>query len=166
MRNLIQILFVALLIVSCNKDTVPAPKTPVIPEPVKWEVIPGDYKVYDTTGLFLYDMNISHSIGNTTQGYRTDSLHYTNFYGNFDITAVQSQYCTNPNCIKIGSYEELYDSIDNRWNIFDYGSDSELNNFRNDSIVLYFEIHNTPYWLNDGTTYYHKILKHIAVKQP
>jgi len=158
-------LFLILLATACTKDKAPIPSTPVSSTPSKWELIPGNYKVYDTVGVFLYDMEIAHSVGTSMSGNSLDSLIFTNFDGNFNFSALQSMNFLSPNNITIYHHIELHDSIDNRWNIYDLGSDNTYNNYRNDSIVLYFRKQNMPYWLNDGTTYYNGKRKHIAVKQ-
>ena len=165
MRALLPILTLLLLTAACTKDKTPVPATPVPVAPSKWDLIPGNYKVYDTVGSFLYDMQIAHTTGTHPNGNRLDTLHYTNFDGNFNFSAIQSQGSIYPNNVTIGSYTALHDSIDNRWDIFGYSSDNEYNNFRNDSIVFYFEKQNMPYWINDGTIYFNGLIKHIAVKQ-
>lgn len=161
MRLLFVLLSLVVFVTSCKKKQQSEP----LPTLTKWDLILGHYKVYDTTGVFIYEMDITHSIGTTIQGYRADSLTFTNFDGNFDLTAFQSQGSPYPNNVTIGSYTALHDSIDNRWDIFDFGSDEEFNNFRNDTIVFYFQKQNMPYWLNDATPYFNGNLKHIAVKQ-
>jgi hypothetical protein len=163
MRLLLGVLFLIILVAGCKKDKTPTPEPTLAP--TKWELIPGHYKVYDSTGVFLYEMDITHSIGTSVQGYRVDSLTFINFDDNFTFTAPQNQCSDYPNCIRIGSLTEVHDSIDNRWNIFGYGTDIEFNNFRNDTIIFYFQKQNMPYWWNDGTQYFNENLKHIAVKQ-
>ena len=74
-------------ILSCKKDIVPLPTPVSVPEPTIIEKIVGNYKVFDTLGMFLYDMSISHS-SNSSIG--QDSLIYNNFDGQFNFSAVQS----------------------------------------------------------------------------
>ena len=162
MKQLFGILFLIAVIVGCTKEKTPAPIP--TPSPTKWELVSGHYKVYDSTGVFIYEMNITHSSGYNEFGY-VDSLHFENFDGNFNVSTIQSQASPYPNNVTIGSYTSLYDSIDNRWDIFGYGSDGVYNTFRNDTIVFYFQKQNMPYWWNDGTQYFNSKLKHIAVKQ-
>lgn len=161
MKHFYLLLFLMLLGVGCKKTQTPEP----VATPSKWELIPGHYNVYDSTGAYIYEMDISHSIGSSVYGYRVDSLTFVNFDGNFTFTVQQNQCVDYPNCIRIGSLTEVKDSIANRWNIFGYGTNSEYNNFRNDTILFYFQKQNTPYWWNDGTQYFNENLKHIAVKQ-
>lgn len=162
MKQLFCIL-ILLALTACKKDKTPEQES--TPVPTKWELIPGHYKVYDTLGNFIYEMDISHTIGSTIEGYRVDSLTFGNFDGNFNFTAAQNQCTTFPNCIRIGSLTAANDSSENRWDIFGYNVTEEYNNFRNDTIVFYFEKQNMPYWWNDGTTFFQGNLKHVAVKQ-
>lgn len=162
MKRLFGILFIIAVIVGCTKEKTP---TPTVSIPTKWELVSGHYKVCDSTGVFIYEMDITHSIGATTDGYRVDSLTFINFDGNFTFTAPQNQCYDYPNCIRIGALTAAPDSISNRWDIFGYGTDSEFNNLRNDTITFYFQKQNMPYWINDATPYFNSNLKHIAVKQ-
>ena len=162
MKQLFGILFLIAVIVGCTKEKTP---TPTVSNPTKWELVTGHYKVYDSTGVFIYEMDITHSTGTSQQGYRTDSLCFNKFDNQFDFTAVQNQSCTFSNCIRIGVYSAVEDSVSNRWNIFGYGSDGVYNTFQNDTIVFYFQKQNMPYWWNDGTQYFNGNLKYIAVKQ-
>jgi len=165
MKKLIQMLFLILLATACGKDKPLVLKTPVPAAASKWELIPGNYKVYDTVGTFLYDLQIAHTTGTHPNGNRLDTLHYTNFDGNFNFSAIQSQGSIYPNNVTIGHHIQVHDSIDNRWNIYDLGTDEIYNVYRNDTIEFYFEKHNMPYWINDGTFYFYGRIKHIAVKQ-
>jgi hypothetical protein len=164
MKFAIQMALLGIMLAGCKKAKVEKEKMPVTPPISKWALISGDYKVYDTAGVFLYDMSISHSKGQNTQGIIVDSLHFTNFDGNFNISASQSAGCPNY-CTRVGSHTAISDSINNRWNIFGMGSGQIYNYWHDDTIVMYFQKHNTPYWINDGTSYSNKLLKHVAVKQ-
>lgn len=154
------LLFLTLMMTGCKKEQTPEPVT----IHSKWELIPGHYNVYDSTGAYIYEMDITHFSGTNSYG-DVDSLHFMNFDGNFNLLAIQSKASPYPLNVTIGSYTELHDSINNRWNIFGFGSDGIVNTFRNDTIVFYFEKQNTPYWWNDGTQYFNGNLKQIAVKQ-
>jgi len=149
-----------LIITSRNKD-----KTPVInpTEPTKWEKISGEYKVYDTTGVFLYDMKITHPI-NTHNN--IDSLFFENFDGQFNISAQQPFPGSNPEYyITFGYHPLLYDSLNNRWKILDAFDDIFNNTLINDTIRMYFRKTNINYYLQDLVPYYECYCKQIAVKQ-
>ena len=66
------------ILLACTKKKTP---TPVTPEPTKWEKIAGHYKVYDTTGVYLYDMDLVHKTGFNLSGYEEDSLIFENWKG-------------------------------------------------------------------------------------
>jgi len=150
-----------LLITSCKKDKVPAP-TPT-PEPTKWEKITGTYKVYDTTGIFLYEMGITHSYNSNIN---QDSLHFSSFDGEFNISAVQSNSDQDPEYLIIyGFHSLLYDSNGDRWKLI-YSIDDEYDNvLENDTIKMYFTKTNINYYIVDLVTYYACNCKQIAVKQ-
>ncbi len=161
MRKLIP-LFAILALVGCKKDKTPVP---IAPAPLtKWDVLPGEYKVYDTLGNYLYDLQINHITGLNIYGGRWDSLQYINFDDNYTFAEPQYQGDQYENNLFIGTHVELHDSVDNRWNLFDYGCYAN-DVFNSDSIVFKFRKWNTPYWMNDGTTYFDRVVKHIAVRQ-
>lgn len=163
MKRLFGILFLLILVAACKKDK--TPKQEPDPAPTKWELIPGHYKVYDSTGVYIYEMDISHTSGLNIYGVPIDTLHFMNFDGQFDLKIRQSNFSNFPDMITTGSQTAILDSINNRWDLFCYSPDSVYNNFRNDTILFYFQKQNTPYWWNDGTQYFNGNLKHIAVKQ-
>ena len=71
------------LFFSCTKEKTP---TPVTPQPTKWEKIAGHYKVYDTTGVYLYEMDLVHIHNEATN---EDSIRFENFDNNFTFIALQ-----------------------------------------------------------------------------
>ena len=157
-------LFVALFIVSCDKGKVPAPKTPVIPEPTKWEVIPGDYKIYDTLGNYLYDMSITHWDTILPNGYRRDTFLFENFDGNFNFKMPQieaSNMAFPRYSFYVGSHEPLYDPNNDRWQLYTYDS-----YYQNDTIRMWFKVHNIIYWIEDSRTYEFREVRQYGVKQP
>ncbi|AEA42125.1 hypothetical protein [Fluviicola taffensis] len=52
------------------------PNQPTVPEPTKWEKIAGHYKVFDTTGIYLYEMDLVHIHNNTNN---RDSIRWEHF---------------------------------------------------------------------------------------
>jgi hypothetical protein len=155
------------LLFSCTKDKTPVPPQPQ-EEPTKYEKIIGTYRVYDADFKFLYDLTITHSRTVTASGYILDSLHYTDFDGQFSFSTLQSSP-TNPESyyISIGYHNLLIDSLDNRWKIiFGYDSSGTFNNvFHNDTIKLIYRKTNINYWIEDAVPYLDTLIKQIAVKQ-
>jgi len=84
------------LFFSCTKEKTPIP---VVPEPTKWEKIAGHYKVYDTIGVYLYDMDLIHTHNNITN---RDSIRFENFDGEFTFTAQQEEFGNLPMYVRIG----------------------------------------------------------------
>lgn len=144
---------------ACTKEKTPVPITPKL---TLWEKVNGHYKVYDTTGVYLYDMNIVHI---HVDDY-TDSLRFENFDGEFTFAVKQSNPNPSnyPNYVAIGFHDTLYDSSAKRWKLgsaaYEY-----YNNFHNDSLPLRFQKTNINYYIQDVTPYYACDCKQIAVKQ-
>ena len=136
---------------------------PVVEEPSKWEVIAGNYKVYDTLGAFLYDMNIVH-VPNEVDEY-VDSLRFENFDGEFMFTTKQSIWSSFPEYyITIGFHEPILDLTGNRWRVSS-ATDPTYNFLENDTIVLQFEKSNLQYYIQDLVPYFQCDCVQIAVKQ-
>ena len=86
MRILVVIILVTTLFCfSCSKEEeVVIIEPPIVPE--QYEQFIGEYKVYDTIGNFMYDMNIvHHSIKMYPNGHRFDTIIIQNFADLFDI---------------------------------------------------------------------------------
>ncbi len=150
-----------MLSVACKKDKVP--NTIPEPHPTKWELIEGVYDVYDTTGVYLYELKL-------TPIYKEngiiDSLRFENFDGEFHFTTKQMYPDPDnfPNYIRIGSHDTLYDANNKRWKIHS-GLSDVYNNFLNDTIRLRFQKTNINYWVEDAVPYYACDCRQIAVKQ-
>lgn len=165
--NHVLILFlVVLLFVACRKDKV---QEPVIEEPTKWELISGDYKVYDTLGDYLFDMDIEHfQKEDTVSDDIRDYFRFINFDGQFTFEAKQLPLNVtisgSKNYLRIGSHDTLYGQNANRWKIIS-GIYEEFNKFNNDTIIFRYTKTNINYYLQDLVPYYECNCKQIAVKQ-
>ena len=162
--NFIQMLFVALFVVSCNKDKIAAPKKPAISEPTKWEVIPGDYKMYDTLGNYLHDMSITHWDTILPNGYRRDTFLFENFDGNFNfkMSQIDANITNLPQYFfYVGVHQPLFDWNNDRWQLYTYES-----YYDSDTIHLWYRVQNMPYWIEDARTYELREVRHYGVKQP
>ena len=117
---------------SCTKD-----KTPTPPEPTKWEKIAGNYKVYDTLGSYLYDLEIIHTYNDSL---KIDTLIYLNLNNQFNLFS--RQYYNPPNAdpfyIRIGPEDPIFDKQNNRWDLFPFGEypTEGFNIWKNDTILM------------------------------
>ena len=151
------------MILSCKKD-----KVPVIPVEKKliYERISGHYKVYDTNSVFLYEMDLEYVV---RQNNELDSIRFKNFNNNFNFSTHQNtgdnyDYMDEKFIVVIspfptkGKNNKSYSMYSKEDIVYD-------NFWRNDTIRLCFEMHNTPWWLQEMVPYVDKIEKQIAVKQ-
>jgi hypothetical protein len=125
---------------SCRKDKV---QEPVIEEPTKWELISGEYKVYDTLGEYLFDMGIEHfqkedSVSDDIRDY----FRFVNFDNEFVFDKSQyskpSNYYGSQLYVELGSHDTLFDSDGNRWKFFGVLEEG-YNKFQEDTIFLKFK---------------------------
>jgi hypothetical protein len=152
---------ILILIVACKKDKVemPCPE----PELTKWEIISGEYKVYDTLGAYLYDMNIVH-IPNSYNN--IESWRFENFDGEFTFTEKQPNFGGNPELyVQIGYHDTLFDGNGKRWKILLFLDEPFNNVWASDTIPLSFRKTNINYWIEDAVPYFACDCKQIAVKQ-
>lgn len=77
------------LLWACTKEKVLS--VPATPEPTKWEKIAGHYKVYDTTDVYLYDMDFVYIHDNATN---TDSIRFENFDDDYRDNLYKIGYTT------------------------------------------------------------------------
>ena len=154
-------LLLSLSIQSCKPEKV-KPTEPV-KEPSKFELIPGRYKIYDTVGTYLYEMEIQYKKGYTTNGIVSDSFTYINLDNRYNFTVYQS----TANVINLPKYyfdlwtfDPLIDHDGHR--TFFFGLNCH---YSNDSIYMNFEKNNVKYYLSDMVPYYRYDSKQIGVKQ-
>lgn len=158
-KKLIPIVIGVSLLWACTKEKVPGIPTP--PEPTKWEKIAGHYKVYDTTGVYLYDMDLIHTHNDATN---RDSIRFENFDGEFTFTVQQEEFSNYPMYVAIGVQNPIFDSNNKRWKLGG-AAYTYYNSYHNDTIPLKFQKTNINYYIEDVTPYYACECKQIAVKQ-
>ena len=163
MKYLLLILTLGVLF-SCRKDT---PVFPSVPEPEPWEKFIGDYKVYDTTGVFLYDMSISHHSTYTfPNGQVVDSLFIDNLGDMFEF---EFELKTDENSFELPYIDPLKDKFGYSWyftGIFDdLGTQVKENYWLNDTIIFYYRRTNILYYIGEAQPYYLGDHKEVAVKQ-
>jgi len=148
-----------------SKDETPTPITPV---PPCWEKFVGNYIVHDTANNVIYTMNIAHKDTLQSSGSKLDSLIFTNYGNKFNFRV--SFLCqSDANVLRFAAGFPEYDHNNKRWafsvNTDDTTTTKIENQFKNDTIILYYNINNIAFYYNDGVPYYSRNLKHIAVKQ-
>ncbi len=155
---------VCLSISSCTKD-----KTSVPPQPQEkpWEKFVGHYKVYDTTGVYLFDSEIEHYSGINIYGLYNDSLRIKNFMNKMDY---EFQYMQGIDLSQINLLisDSVKDYQNNHWfiNVLDDPLSLEKENCLIDNkIVFFFRITNIKYYINESVPYVNENVKQVYVKQ-
>ena len=169
MNNTISLFLTIVVLFSCAKEKAPKPTTPEKPYISKWEEIPGKYNVYDTTGTFLYEMELIHKLGMDSLGKPVDSLQFINFGGHFNFTwqemEANSIYSNvSKNYFYIGTHLPIKDKFDNRWRILGL-TEEKYNCLIDDTIKIRYDKCNILYYIEDNTPYFCEVVKEIAVKQ-
>ncbi len=146
---------------SCNKEK---PTPPIPGEPKLWEKFIGSYKVYDTTGIYLYEMEISRSEFDYPTGGKGNLIHIQNFDNNFNLSFAYDNQIPN-DFLPIGFHDPISGINDGKtWQIYGQGGENK-NRLINDTLYLAFEKTNIQYYLQELTPYYHCYCEQIAVKQ-
>ncbi len=155
-----------LLLVSCSKDKVPIP---IVSPEKPWEKFVGNYKVYDTTGVYLFDAEIQYYSGVNVYGGITDSIRILNFDNKFILNCffVNS---TDLNYLNFGFHNPIKDYNNKTWGITIIPDDTNTveleNRLINNRMTLYFRKTNIMYWMNESVPYVYENVKHVYVKQP
>ena len=155
------LLLASALLASCKPEKV-KPTEPT-KEISKYDLIPGNYKMYDTLGNYLYEMKIVHTQEITNKPIPRDSLTFINFFDKYSFTTPQSSGNASnlpKYSFQLGSKNLLIDTNGKRAGFFGYES-----HFSNDSIYLNFKISNIKYYLSDMVPYFSKKEKQIGIKQ-
>jgi len=165
MKNLYAIIiFVFLILLSCKKEQPATMQEPTPP----WKKFVGTYQVFDTTGVYMHDMEISHFATENQHGVVVDSLRLDNFNGMFDLRT-QFHISNIENFLSIGLYNGIRDHDGKRWlftSWWDFEETPEIENqLVNDTIVFGFEMTNIAYYIHDVTPYYECRCRIVAVKQ-
>ncbi len=143
---------------SCTKDITPLFKD----NRTIWEKVKGKYKVYDSLGSYLYEMDIIHIPFSLSS---PDTLKFLNFDNDFVYTRSQSTNLPE-NLIGFVSPFPTKDKNNKSWSLFNSSSGGIYDNkWRNDTIRMCFNKHNTPWWPSESVPYLDTIIKQIAVKQ-
>lgn len=160
------ILLLLLGIISCSKEKEIMPEEQL--EVNHWLKFVGNYKVYDTIGNFMYNMDIAHySVIHYPNGHKTDSLVITNFADTFDLKFPFSEKLDKR---YLDFYSDsLVDYNNKSWNISGLADDESTtkqeNAIINDTLIMFFRQTNIKFYINESQPYYYCECKHVAVKQ-
>jgi len=160
MNKLLYSFLALVLLAGCKKDETPEPSS----LNSKWEQIPGNYKVYDSLGTFLNDMEITYSTQPDFNGGAIRFFKYKPFLEYGYVQVYQDATTPYSNNINFGHLEGVFDSQHNRWVITDLGSFA-YDIQTNDTIEINLDKDNAAYWQEDSTIYHHEVVKLFAVKQ-
>ncbi|OFZ01350.1 MAG: hypothetical protein A3K10_00110 [Bacteroidetes bacterium RIFCSPLOWO2_12_FULL_31_6] len=166
MKQLIFILLIFILL-SCSKENKTLPSIPYIPE--QWERFSGNYKVYDTLGNYRYEMNMIHYFsGDNIYGNDVDTMILQNFADTFDLK-YEFRETVDDNVFSIGIFDSIVDKNNKSWLLAGLGynpnATTKENYLFNDTLILYFEMDNIKYYINEAQPYFFCKCKQVAVKQ-
>jgi hypothetical protein len=166
MKHYTNIFLLFLLMISCSKEVTQI-ITP-IETPKEWEKFIGTYKVYDTLGSYLYEMEIKHySAYQDANGNPFDSLYIKNFADKFDIK-FSFREKTDKNVFTSVFTDSIVDQNGKTWGLWhtgdDYSTPIRENKLFNDTIILYFTMDNIKYYIYESQPYFSCDCKQVAIK--
>lgn len=121
----------------------------------------GQYNVYDTTGGYIYSMEIMKSSG--TSG--IDSLYVVNWGNRFNLY-VQHDNGNMTGFLNIVPPFPSFDHLGRRWAFFAQ-SDSvfQTNKLVNDTLRMSYTINNIAFYAQDGVPFFESSYREYGVKQ-
>lgn len=158
----------AFITLSCSKEKEQIEPIEVnIPE--QYERFIGNYKVYDTLGVFMYDMSIIHNSKVIyPNGQRSDTITIQNFADTFDVK-YEFRNTIDKNGFDFGFHDSIVDYNNKSWGLWSLSDDTtsivKENQLLNDTMVMYFKMDNIKYYMQEAQPYYMCECKHVAVKQ-
>ncbi len=164
---LLFILVMFILVTACRKDE---PYPIINSQPIQdWEKFIGEYNVYDTNGIYMYNLEISLYRSDTLwNGQIIDSIELRNFADTFDLK-VHFANKTDPSVFDIGIHHPVIDKNGKRWHLSHLADDASTtrqeNALVNDTLVFYFQQSNIAFYIADAVPYFACNCKHVAVKQ-
>jgi hypothetical protein len=166
MRIVLNFLILSFVIISCTKDKAASTfEENHAKIDGRTEMI-GQYKVYNESQNFLYDMEISlvNGADTCTTGF-CDGIMLHNLADKFDLWCYHSKL-EHDSLVHIAAHQPIEDPLGYSWHLSRLSNGTgEFNTFHNDTIKLYFTLSNIAYYLTEGTSYFNCSCIHIAVKQ-
>jgi len=146
-----------LMLPACRKDDANEPTIPVSVDGRDRFV--GTYRVYDTTGVYLYEMTVS-KFGSDGR----DSLLLTNYADTFNLKILHEGYWDQDHW-DIGVFFPATDHAGHSWALSDAAAIDGSNVLQNDTVPLKFTMDNIAFYWQEGVPYYSCVCRQIAVKQ-
>lgn len=151
--------FATSILSGCEKDDKDCPTTSTPPD--GRDKFVGQYKVYDTTGTYLYSMEILKASGSTG----IDSLYVINWGDRFNMY-VQHDDGNSTSFLNIIPPYPAFDHLGDRWAFFpDWDSLFQSNVLLNDTLRMSYEINNIAFYAEDGVPFFTWAYREYGVKQ-
>lgn len=121
----------------------------------------GQYKVYDTTGVYLYSMEIMKTSGSTG----IDSVYVVNWGDRFNLYVQHDNGNTTPFLNIIPPFPS-YDHLGQRWAFFQESNAAFNSNLLiNDTLRMNYYISNIAFYVDDGVPFFEWTYWEYGVKQ-
>lgn len=162
MKTILIFTLFSILISSCKKE-----ETKILEPPKLWEKFLGNYHVYDTTGVFMFNTEISQYSSINQYGSTVDSFLIKNFADTMDLRFAFLQY-TNPDYFAINFHDSVTDYNQKAWHISQKMDDpftlTKENELHENTITLYYKMTNMKYCINEAVPFFNEDVKHVYVK--
>lgn len=139
------------------------------PEPEQWEKFIGEYKVYDTLGNFLFDIDIQHFDTVNFKNSEVDCMIINNFANKFQLRFQYGYVNEGLTFLDFGFHQPAYDKNGKRWHLTRKSDDPTTivkeNSLVNDTLVFYYDLNNLLYHNKDSIPYFECYCRDVAVKQ-
>ncbi len=143
----------------CRKDE-DCPSSPSAPVDGRGQFV-GQYRVYDTTGVYRYTMEIMKASGSTG----IDSLYAVNWGGRFNIYVQHDNGNTTP-FLNIAPPFPSVDNEGHRWAFFAESDPVfQTNKLINDTLRMSYFISNIAFYAEDGVPFFEWSYREYGVKQ-
>jgi hypothetical protein len=155
--NYLTIVLLMLIINSCQPDEPP----PIVEDTDRRTQFVGTYRVNNVSEPYTFTISKLDTLEQTW-------VRVNNFANMFDFSFLVNKSTTPTNSLVFDNNNPILDNkFKHKWWFGVYSNDTIMNNLLlvNDTLRIYFRVHNTPWYGEDDTTYTDKYELHIGVKQ-
>ncbi len=150
------LLTASILVLSCEKERRKCPPSPSALD--GRDKFVGQYQVFDTTGTYLYAMEIFKSSN-------SDSLWVMNWGGKFN-TYVAHDNNDFSDFFNFSVYHPALDHDGHRWSLSgEYDEQFESNYLVNDTLRMSYSVNNIAFYVDDGVPFFSWSYREYGVKQ-